>query len=79
MSTEATRATVPSTVKGMLLPCPRCETVDARIQLDLDDMNSLFCRECEEVFTVANMRFLHVRWACALEWIDRAPTNRESK
>jgi hypothetical protein len=54
------------------LPCPRCGE-EASIRIDLDDLDTFTCQECDNDFTLDTVRNLIDRWQRVLAWIDRAP------
>lgn len=54
------------------LPCPKCGE-EAIVQIDLDDLNTCKCGECEEEFTTEDVRNLIAKWSSVLAWIDTAP------
>lgn len=58
--------------RGGNLPCPRCGEV-CGIALDLDDLETCRCRECEENFTLDDVRAITKAWAPVLAWIDSSP------
>lgn len=54
------------------LPCPRC-LATGMVRLDLSDLDTCACTECDEEFTLADVRGLIAAWAPVLAWIDSAP------
>lgn len=56
-----------------LLPCPMCEDGGATMRLGLDDVNTFHCTECENEFTVNDVRSFIRAWEPVLEWIKTAP------
>ena len=58
---------------GLQLPCPCCGQAEANIALELHDMQSFTCRECDAEFTRADIEALIARWQPVLAWIDTAP------
>lgn len=66
--------TAPATpAVGRCLPCPRCGEL-ANVQLDLADLDTCCCRECDAEFTVAEVRALVAAWAPVVRWIDTFPS-----
>ena len=63
--------------RGLLLPCPRCGEAEATIHLYLSDMETLYCADCEEEFSVADVQTFIAKWAPVLAWINQAPTATE--
>ena len=58
-----------------LLRCPKCSEA-ASIQMDLDNMDVLTCRSCEDEFSLADVREMidqAQRWQRVLAFIDTAP------
>lgn len=53
------------------LTCPKCGAEDC-ISLDLDDLISFHCRECEDCFDVNDVRKSIEQWSKVLAWIDAA-------
>jgi len=57
------------------LRCPKCNE-EAQITIDLDDLHTLTCRECEDEFNLADVRDLvaqAARWQKVLDFIALAP------
>lgn len=54
------------------LSCPLCRSTDSIISLRLDDCETLACSECEEEFTVTDIREKLSGWNRFLVWIDTA-------
>lgn len=69
MTTEATL----ETKRGMKLPCPKCGEQEAMIQLDLDDGQTCSCRECDDEFSLDDVREFIGRWAKMIAWIETMP------
>lgn len=59
------------------LSCPLCGSINSIISLQLDDCETLSCSECEEEFTVTDIRVKVMSWAKFITWIDNA--NKELK
>jgi uncharacterized protein (DUF983 family) len=62
-----------STARGMTLPCPRCGEANASFDLNLADGDTLHCQDCDESFSVVEVRDLVKRWGRLLLWIDSMP------
>jgi len=60
--------------KGLLLPCPLCGEQQATIELHLSDLDTCHCLECDNEFTLADVRKLIASWQAVLCWIDSAPS-----
>jgi hypothetical protein len=57
------------------LPCLKCGET-CRIALDLDDLATFRCGECDEEFTLEDVRTLLVAWQPVLDWLSRPPMMR---
>ena len=58
------------------LRCPKCGEAEATIRVDLDDLLTFACTECDEEFgrdDVEEMMAAAKRWARVLAWLDTAP------
>ncbi len=55
------------------LTCLKCGQ-EAVIRIDLDDLSTFTCCECDEEFTRANVERVLGQWAQVLTWIDTAPS-----
>jgi transcription elongation factor Elf1 len=60
--------------RGMTLPCPRCGEANASFDLNLADGDTLHCQDCDENFSVEEIRDLVKRWGRMLAWIDSMPS-----
>lgn len=58
--------------KGIRLPCPKCMEATASIYLSLSDLNTCRCHDCEEEFTVTDMRGMVAEWQRFIAWLDGA-------
>ncbi|HEY7308392.1 MAG TPA: hypothetical protein VH643_03415 [Gemmataceae bacterium] len=78
-----TTATIPMTNKKPVrrgfpsLPCIRCGNTDGNVRLDLDDVDTFNCVECDEQFTAGDVRDFIGQWKAVLAWIDAAPVVAE--
>ena len=70
--TPATDTT--STTTGLLLPCPCCGQAEASIALELSDMQSFPCRDCDAEFTRDDVTNLIARWTRLFTWLDTVPS-----
>lgn len=59
--------------RGVTLPCPRCGEREAAILLNLADVETCTCGECEEGFDLGEVREFIERWGKVLNWIDAFP------
>ncbi len=57
--------------KGFDCHCIKCGA--AAVALDLDDLDSIRCRECDEEFYLDDVRQFLDGWRAVIEWIDAAP------
>lgn len=62
-----------ATKRGLLLPCPMCGETGASVSLQLSDMDTLHCGDCDTDFTVADVRYLIDQWTPVLAWVELAP------
>jgi uncharacterized protein (DUF983 family) len=60
--------------RGILLPCPHCGESEATITLNLSDMETMTCQECDAEFTTDDVRNIIAKWTPVLKWLDAAPT-----
>jgi transcription elongation factor Elf1 len=63
--------------RGMTLPCPHCGEEQAVISLNLADMDSFTCQECNAEFDTDSVRNLIAKWTRILAWIGTAPGSDE--
>jgi hypothetical protein len=54
------------------LPCIKCGEADG-VSLSLVDLDTLFCSECENEYTLSEVRDTLDQWAQVLAWRDLAP------
>ena len=54
---------------GFKLRCIKCGHEDA-ISLDMDDLKTLRCRECDDEFTTEEVAEVIGEWQKALDWIN---------
>jgi hypothetical protein len=59
--------------RGLTLPCPKCGEEDAAVSLHLDDGETLHCRDCDNEFTLDDIRNFITRWQAVLAWVDAMP------
>jgi uncharacterized protein (DUF983 family) len=61
--------------KGFYCPCPRCgkETVF----VELSDVSSVRCWDCNEELTLEELRRLVNGWSAVLAWLATAPPYHE--
>lgn len=55
------------------LPCPKCGEDGACITLDLSDLETCHCPECDGDFGLGDVRDLISKWSAVLKWVDAAP------
>ena len=65
--------TTAKTTTGLLLPCPCCDQAEASIALELSDMQSFTCRDCDAEFTRDDVTKLIAKWSRLFTWLDTAP------
>jgi hypothetical protein len=53
--------------------CLKCLASDATVTLDLTDGDTLYCRSCDEEFTVADVEAAVSSWAKLLPWLRQHP------
>ena len=74
MATETTPVpTGTTTSKGLTLPCPCCGEEESTITLNLCDMETFTCLECNSEFTLEYIHNLIAKWQRVSAWIDAAP------
>ena len=54
------------------LACIKCGEVDT-VAMDLDDCSTFRCRECENEFTLEDVRASVTAWQRVLAWLDSVP------
>jgi hypothetical protein len=54
--------------------CPRCMVDGATISVDLDDGEALRCHDCDETYSVTEVRELIASWGPLLVWLDLHPS-----
>jgi hypothetical protein len=54
------------------LPCPCCGA-EGCITLDLSDLDTLFCPNCEAAFDLAAVKSFIAKWQRLLTWVESAP------
>jgi hypothetical protein len=57
--------------------CLRCGNADAAVSLDLHDVCTFRCVECEEEWTAADVRAQLDGWEAVLRWVESAPALKE--
>lgn len=63
-----------TTSKGIQLPCPRCGEKDANVALYMAEGDLFQCQECEEEFSVEDIRQILAFWGPVVKWLDAMPT-----
>ena len=66
----------PTTTRGLQLPCPKCNEQNANVSLHLDDAETFTCHECEDEFSIDDVReYLATaqRWGRVLDWVQTMP------
>jgi uncharacterized protein (DUF983 family) len=63
--------------KGFYSPCPRCG--EEAVYVDLFNVGSVRCGECNEERTLKQLRRLVDGWSAVLAWLDTAPLYPEEK
>src|SRR5262245_36023478 len=74
-STPAIAGTVRPT-RGFSLRCPLCGA-DATQALDLDDLETLHCAECEDTYSLADVCAIMAAWQQLIVWVEAAPLAAE--
>jgi hypothetical protein len=71
----ATATPIPEakTERGLLLPCPLCGEAEATVQLNLADLDTCTCLECDAEFSLDELAGRLARWQALLAWRDLAP------
>lgn len=72
MSATLTSLAAPAKRGFADLPCIKCGVVDG-VHLVLLDCETFTCTECNEEFTVEDVRAQLAKWAAVVEWIALAP------
>jgi predicted amidophosphoribosyltransferase len=70
MTTPTATTPAPKRGFGDLLCC--CCGKDAALELDLSDLETVHCPECEERFALTEVRSVIARWQRVLAWVDMA-------
>lgn len=52
------------------LPCPMCGEANASITLDITDLDTLHCADCEADYTVDDVTNFVAKWKSVLQWVD---------
>lgn len=65
--------TTPTVTRGFSIRCVCCGTADGYRQLFLEDLNTIRCTECEEEFSVDDLREQVSQSTRLLKWIDSVP------
>lgn len=67
--------------KGFALPCPKCHEETATLALDLTDLETVRCLDCDETFTLSEARdeaaAALARWEALIRWTEAAPADPE--
>jgi transposase-like protein len=53
--------------------CLRCGNPDAAVSVDLHDVGSFRCSECQEEWTADDVRAQLRGWEAVLRWVESAP------
>ena len=61
----------------MQLPCIRCGEPQANIHLHLEDGDTFTCQECENSFTLDDVRKVLAMWPKVVAWVEAMPTRAE--
>ncbi len=69
MATDTT-----TTERGLLLPCPLCGDAEARVLLDLSDLDTCSCTSCDADFSLDELAGRMKQWSALLAWRNAAPT-----
>jgi transcription elongation factor Elf1 len=74
MATATTNGTVNGTVKQGwgTLPCPHCGEQQATILLDLTNLEDLHCQDCDQDYTLEDVRSFIEQWGKVLRWVSIA-------
>lgn len=59
----------------MTTVCPKC-MLDCYIVVRIDDGDTVRCEECEEEYSVADVRAMIESWGPLLAWFDAHPSRR---
>lgn len=71
-----------ATERGFNVTCIRCGNADATVTLNLDDCDTFRCTECEEEWSVEDVREHVIFWARVIKWVESAnqlPSTDESE
>ncbi len=74
MTTTATPVAepTPAVKRGFALACILCGQ-ECSISLDLDNLHTFNCPECEQTFSLDDVRGTIAAWQRVLAWVDSAP------
>jgi hypothetical protein len=77
MTTQMTgNGTVVAAVKAKgwgLLPCPLCGEQQASVHLDLTDLDTFHCADCDSDFSASDVKAFIEKWSKVLAWCEMAP------
>lgn len=68
--------TTNQTRRGFAVRCLHCGGSEG-VRLDLADLDTFSCSECNEEFDVADVRSAIEEWKSVLNWIDLAPESEK--
>lgn len=58
------------------LPCPQCGVEDSVIQIDLGDLETCHCPECDNGFTISSIREIIGKWQQVIDFLNTAPARK---
>ena len=58
----------------MLVPCPKCGQAEATVRLDLSDLETCHCVDCDETFSLDLVRDFIAKWQRVLGWVATCPS-----
>lgn len=61
----------------MSVVCPKCLS-ESQVAVNVEDGESLYCPECEENYTVTEVRELLDSWKAILPWLEAHPARAEA-
>jgi hypothetical protein len=73
MTTATADGAAKETKKGWgTLPCPLCGEQQATVHLDLTDLDTFHCCDCDSDFAAGDVRAFIERWTKVLAWLSAA-------